>query len=189
MSLTFDAATHVYTWHEQGVSRRLVSVTDVLRRAGMVDARWFTDEARERGTQVHAAIARDIAGMSDRRTIVLPHVIQWRRFLHDSGFVPAESEQPVCDPIAGYAGTFDVRGWFSADPSRRVLLDIKTGAIPDWCGLQLAAYARCVPEPHRRMGVALTETTYTTTEYRNRADERLFLAACAVAVWQVQHGL
>lgn len=196
MSLHFDEALHIYTWHEGDSVRRLLSVTEILGRAGMVNRIGWTDEARDRGTRVHAAIALDISGEfnADADADLLPWVLQWRSFCADSGFVAFESEQRVCDATLGYAGTYDVRGWLKRPcrlvrAVRPVLLDIKTGALPDWCGVQLAGYARCLASSHRRFGLALTNERYQLTEYRDRADERVFLAACAVANWQVAHGL
>ena len=57
-SVRFDAVAHRY-WSGP---RELLAVTRVLREAGLVDATWYTDAARERGAALHAlteAIDRD----------------------------------------------------------------------------------------------------------------------------------
>ena len=191
--LTFDSVAHVYTWQPTPdvPAARLLSVTDVLRRAGMVDAIGFNDEVRERGSRVHQAIAFDHAGLLDEATAddVMPWVLTWRRFCAESSFRPATWEQAVADPIRGYAGTYDVVGIFAAIPQRPALIDIKTGVPQPSVGAQLAAYARCLDERPTRYALHLTSGRYTLTEYRDRADEPLFLAALAVATWQVAHGL
>ena len=189
--LYFDSTTHVYTWQptEADPPRRLLSVTDVLRRAGLVDTTGFTDEVRERGSRAHAAIALDHTSMLDESTAddVMPWVLTWRRFVAESGFVVRAAEQMVSDPVRGYAGTYDARGAFAN--GRPVLLDIKTGHPQPWVGAQLAAYARCVTGVHARFVLHLTPDRYALTECRDRHDEQLFLAALTVAIWQVQHGL
>jgi len=191
--LTFDPVAHVYTWQPapEAPAVRLLSVTEILRRAGLVDTTGFTDEVRERGTRVHQAIAFDHTGLLDEETAadVMPWVLTWRRFVAESRFVPASWEQTVADPIRGYAGTYDVIGAFAVLPHRSVLIDLKTGVPQPSVGAQLAAYARCVDGRPARYALYLTPERYTLTEYKDRADEPLFLAALAVATWQVAHGL
>jgi len=187
--LTFDAASHSYTWQPtpDAVPVRLLSVTEVLRRAGMVDTTGFNDNVRDRGSRVHQAVAFDHDGTLDEQTAadVMPYVVTWRRFVAESGFSPKTWERPIADPVRGYAGTYDVVGSLAG---RSALIDIKTGVPQPWVGAQLAAYARCLNDGPARYCLHLTPERYVLTEYRDRNDERLFLAALTVATWQVQHG-
>lgn len=48
--LTFDAATHTY---HDAAGVQLPNITSMLEQCGLVDTRWYTDEARRRGTIVH----------------------------------------------------------------------------------------------------------------------------------------
>ena len=68
--LKFDAATHTF-WRD-GV--RILSVTQVLRRCGLVSP-WWTEEARNRGTRVHQALLRE--GLDEMRGIPVLHFQKW----------------------------------------------------------------------------------------------------------------
>ena len=46
--IKLDRETHTYT-------PNLPSVTEILRSVGLIDATWYTEEARQRGTAVHLA--------------------------------------------------------------------------------------------------------------------------------------
>lgn len=48
----FDKTLHRYTLN----GSELISVTKALNLAGLIDDRWFTDEARDRGRAVHDAV-------------------------------------------------------------------------------------------------------------------------------------
>ena len=65
-AIRFDPATHRY-W--AGV-RELLAVTTVLRDAGLVDGRWYTEVARARGTNLHRATA---ALRSSKRSTASPN--------------------------------------------------------------------------------------------------------------------
>jgi hypothetical protein len=191
--LAFDAPSHTYTWHPADATvpgRRLLSVTEVLRRTGMIDTRFYTDESRLRGERVHKAVALDHDDTLDESSAddVMPWVLTWRRFCAESGFRVWRFEQQVCDEYRGYAGTYDVLGCFRDEGEPPILLDIKTGQPQAWVGPQTAAYARCLSGFHARYALHLTPDRYVLTELRDRNDEPIFLAALAVATWQVQHG-
>lgn len=50
----FDAAAHEYTLAN---GRPLPHITGMLKRAGLIDDRWFTEESSERGRLVHSLTA------------------------------------------------------------------------------------------------------------------------------------
>jgi hypothetical protein len=181
MALHFDEATHRYTLD----GRELISVTQALTEAGFIDARWYNDEAALRGTYTHAAIALHHEGALAAASIdpiVRPFFEAYLKFLGDTGYVIAACEERVCDPMAGYAGTLDLRGRFPGNPCMDVI-DIKTGAVPPWVGYQTAAYARLVKgTKKRRWALHLrADGLYRLEPLVNRTDERVFLAALTVA--------
>lgn len=190
MPLTFDADTHTYTI--DGVV--LPSVTQVLGDVFYTPgAEWFTDEARLRGSYVHAAIALDHEGALDEDTVdyrLFPYIEAWRAFKRESDFRPMAWEQAVCDPARGYAGTYDVIGQLGDNPLfPPVLVDFKTGTPAEWIRLQTAAYARVAKGDRfptlRRGGLWLrADGTYRFTMHTDRADERLFLSALEVFQWK-----
>jgi hypothetical protein len=185
--LSFDPMAHRY-WKGP---RELLAVTAVLRAAGLVDSTWYTAESRVRGTAVHRAThARDRGdGLATHDPMVAPYLDAYETFLHDARPIWQGLEEPIADLQLGYAGTPDRWGTLQGEP---VVVDLKTGTVPSWTPLQLVAYARLALEdvrrPRRRLVVQLLPTgRYSVREYplvNFGRDERVFLAALAVAQWK-----
>lgn len=143
LNLNFDEDQHLY-YTDAGVI--VPSVTQVLEDVGIVDKQWFNDQAKIRGTYIHKATE-----LHDKKTLVeksldpilVPYFEAYKKFLHDTGFVPELIEHMVYCVRYGYAGTLDRSGiWPGVG---RVFLDIKSGYAPDWAALQLAAYVMSEP--------------------------------------------
>lgn len=192
LPLRFDAAAHRY-WTG---TRELLSVTRVLREAGLIDGAWYTETARERGAALHALTETIDRGEStgewidaDVASVLAPYLDAYRTFLGDATPVWTGIETPAADLALGYAGTLDRWGTLQGDP---VVMDIKTGTIPPWAPLQLVAYARLPLDGdairRRRLVVQLLPTgRYTVREYpvvNFGRDERIFLSALAIAQWK-----
>jgi hypothetical protein len=198
LPLTFDSASHTYAVGDL----ELPSVTRILAEARLQDfsAPWFTDEVKERGQHVHAAIALDNEGALDEDTldpVLVPYVAGWRRYLEESGATLEHFEQPVCDRAVGYAGTLDaiVLEPGQRGPTRRTLLDIKPALYPS-VGPQTAAYARCArqlydtPVLFQRAALLLPgDGTYRREPLTDASDEMTFLAAVRIFHWRSKHGL
>lgn len=137
----FDQETHTYTIDGEVIP----SVTEILRRAGLIDSKWYTPESAARGAAVHTAIAREWrdaqtgAGLEPIPEDVAPYLAAWWRFRSDCHFepIPTLCEAPQYHPIYRYAGTPDLLGVLNG---RAVVVDVKTGNAPT-VGIQLAAYA------------------------------------------------
>jgi hypothetical protein len=184
-ALSFDPIAHRYSHG----ARELISVTQALKEAGVIETRWYTDEAAQRGTAVHHAIAahwnQDRSATWDGE--VEPYFQAYLRFVRETGVLFEQVERQVCDLTLGYAGTFDALGMLH---EQRVLCDFKTGTTPAWAGIQLAGYRRLLLNPHslHRYSVELRDDgTYRLTEWTERSDERVFLAALAIAQWKRLH--
>ena len=153
-------------------------VTDILKSAGLIDTTWFTDEARARGTAVHLACQYLDEGCLDEATVaeeIRPYLAAYQRFRAEviTGEWTA-IEQPVYHETLRYRGTPDrvFGSW---------LYDIKTGGPLAWHGPQLAAYAACLPEITRRIGLYLSvDGGYNLVEYKDRDDWKVFQAALTV---------
>lgn len=138
-TLVFDKERHVYTLND----RELVSVTHSLQLGGLIDTRWFTDAARNRGVAVHEAIFLDIHGdlyVDGLHQIIKPYVEAWFKFKTDTRFKPIVEmcELRQFHPFYFYAGTPDCLGLLNG---RTVLIDVKTGDAST-AGIQLAAYSK-----------------------------------------------
>lgn len=178
----FDPAAHRYTL--PGRDRDLISVTQALHAAGLVDDRWFNERAAQRGTAVHAAVQTFIeSNVVPEDEIVAPFFDAYLAFQSEAGFVADGAEERVCDPLLSYAGTLDLRGQFPRFAFGSDLIDIKTGGLPSWVGYQTAAYARLLRVvPVRRWALELRANgSYTLHPLTQRTDEKVFMAALTVA--------
>ena len=184
-TLQFDPATHTYS-DEFG---EVPSVTQVLKRSGIVDTRWFNPEARTRGSYVAQATElhdRGILDYGDLDVALRPYVDAWGRYLRDSRADIFGIETRVFCPHYRFAGTLDRLANINGSET---IIDIKTGAAPAWHALQLAGYAECFETPLLRIGVVLKPNgRYTVHEYRSTEDRTHFLAALTVAGWISKHG-
>ena len=138
-----DKETHTYT--VDGHARDGVST--VLRNTGMVETRWWNEEARQRGTDVHLAIELYDRGVLDWDLIDaewLPYIEAYQQFHVDypRGVEILEIERSIGN--GEYAGTPDRLVRMMTTPGsqrRRCDLELKTGGPVHWHGLQAAAYA------------------------------------------------
>lgn len=182
MVVDFDPIAHRYTL--PGRDRELISVTQALTEAGFIDRQWYTDEAAIRGAAVHAAVERfHQTGAVATDDAAAPFFDAYLAFQMEAGLHIESSEQRVCDPLLGYAGTLDLRGRFRHFAHGVDLVDIKTGMVPSWVGYQTAAYARVLkPAFVRRWALQLkADGSYRLQPLTTRTDEQVFLAALLVA--------
>jgi len=145
--LVFDPDSHTYTL--DGVA--VPSVTAVLsNNRQLVDDRWFTEFARDRGTAVHLATALHDRGLLDRNSVddvVRPYLNAWLKFKDDVGFTPRMIEQTLYNERYQYAGTVDRIGDLGVTLS---VLDIKTGTAINEKAVryQTAAYLDAAPQEY-----------------------------------------
>lgn len=190
--LRFDEGVHAYWIGEE----RLPSVTQVLAESGMVDTRFFTEEARLRGTLVHLACQYDDEGDLDENDLdpgLIGYVNAWRAFRNDYSFEPDPDgiEERLYHGIYRYAGTLDRRGTAMVRTREaRVLIDLKTGVSLPAYALQLAGYAHLLEEPasYLRLKVELGATgKYKVHEYPVSTlgrDFGVFTSALVVSQWK-----
>lgn len=167
-------------------------VTSILRANGLMDVSHFTETAAARGTAVHLGCQLIDDGELDDVTIapeIAPYLTAYRDFLAHMQPEWLYVEMLVADPVLGYAGTLDRAGFLRGEP---VIADIKTGEVPPWAGLQLAAYRRCLPTPDRWRRYVLRlmgDGRWSWLPENDPHDERVFLSALVVQQWQATHGL
>lgn len=140
--ILFDPELHEYADSETGEVIR--SVTQILLDAGLIDNRWYTAEARERGTAVHTLCERYAQGVrvddKGRALDSLEYVISFAGWMRETGAYAICTESLISGEINGkrYAGRFD--GLYEIH-GKRYLVDVKTGAKSKWHKMQLAAYS------------------------------------------------
>ena len=184
--IEFDEATHVY--RVGGV--RYPSVTTVLSDMGMVDAEWFTEESRIRGTYVHKIVEWDEAGTLDEESIdpaLTGYAAAWRKFKDDTGYQTLATEKMLADHTYRFAGRLDNEGILYG---KEIVLDIKSGAAGPATALQLAAYEILIGAPRKRYALQLKPSgKYNLIHHSDRNDCHVFLAALACWWWQSNHNL
>ena len=186
MTLLFDAASHTYTLE----GRQLPSVTTILQAEGFIDATWFTEYGRDRGTKVHQAVEFYDAGDLDEDSldpVLKPYLAAWKRFKEEAHVTIEASEVRLASEVYGFAGTIDK---VAAIGNVKAILDIKSGQVQPWTGLQLAAYHILLNEPARkRYAVQLNnDGSYRLHEFKDRSDRAVFLAALTVHQWKRREG-
>jgi hypothetical protein len=218
MNVTFDPAKHTYTT-DQG--RILPSVTEILGDVGAYgpDAdRYWTDEARNRGTAVHNLCAEYNCG--------LPLGMLWERCSE----VPAYAEHPTlplylagwvsfclkyavkCRPdgieavvwheALGYAGTADLItshmfDWHCPGAYHQCIIDIKTGQRHPAHRLQTEAYRLAWRSAHpgevaftSRACVYLSaDGTYELVRHTKHEDTSAWMCAFGWRNWRFNNGL
>jgi hypothetical protein len=168
-----------------------VGVTACLRV--LQDARWWTDEARQRGTYAHEAIALDLAGdlIDQPDADWWGRVVAARLFLAEHDAVTEATEVMVGDESLRLAGTVDWIGTLRGVPA---VVDWKPAADNRITGLQLAAYAHLLFRRdavlRQRCCVHLHDDgTYTTQTYTDRQDWPTFRALLTIETWRRTHGI
>lgn len=181
MTIHLDPSTHVYT-----VDGSIYpSVTQILQDQGFIDATWFTEYARERGKLVHRITHWHDTGELDPGSVdpaLEGYLEGWRRFIRESGFDPQIIERPLASHTYRFAGTPDRIGVLNGELA---ILDIKSGAVQAWTGLQLAGYEVLYGQRTARAGVQLTEDgKYKLISFTDRSDRAIFLAALSCWWWK-----
>lgn len=166
----------------------LPSVTDILRSAGIIPLDVGNDEAMARGTFVHEATAIMDKGLELEEVPeeYEPFIRAYMKFMSSSGAEPVLIEQPVYNALYRYAGTLDRLYLINGE---RWVADIKTGSVPDWAPIQLAAYASCLEPPTwKRVAINLREDgSYKVISYPARtwhSDMDVFLSAMRIHQWK-----
>jgi hypothetical protein len=139
----FDEEAHAYTTPD-GIP--LVSVTQALVSASIIDTRWFDEQSAWKGSVVHKCCELWDLGILKESSVdpdALGYLDSWREWCHRTSFKPKRIEQPTYHSQYLYAGTPD------ADNDEWDV-DRKTGACADWHSLQLALYSNFHPNARAR---------------------------------------
>lgn len=150
----YSDAAHRYTFHENGKSWQVPSVTQALESISKSGLAWANPIALElaasRGTAVHFAINAWL----DNEGFPLEfggYVAAFRRWACAVNFKPMYREKVVYSRRYGFAGRVDLLGYVNGSLS---IIDIKTGIIPKWVNLQLSAYTQACNESVKEFRVA-----------------------------------
>jgi len=176
----FDEPTHVYWLGE----KKLPGITGILQACRYVDTKWYTAEARNRGSHVHLGIKFLNKGTLDWTTVLdeyLGYILAYQKLVRDWQIEVEYFERPMYHPELLFGGTPDiicrVLGGIPA------IVELKTGPVMPWTALQTIGQELLdrawSPEPirRRRWGVTLNaDGTYTKPkEFKDyERDEAVF---------------
>lgn len=185
--LTFDEAAHQYYWQGKPV----VNVTRVLN--DLTDYSMVPPAALalaiEKGKAVHKLVELDAKGDLDEATLpdwMAPVLVEWRKFVAQSGFRVIDSEKKVYHPSYRYAGTLDLFGELQHVPAF-AYIDVKRSFLAGKVtGLQLSAYQAADVAEHKdrrgalRFALRLKEgEPYRMQQFSDANDFNIF-AACLI---------
>ncbi len=168
----------------------LPHVTDLLKEAGLIDIRWLTDYARDRGSAVHLAAMLHAHNDLDEDSLapdVAGYFGAYRRFIAEVKPQILATEIPVENRALGYCGTADL---ILTIHGRKGAMDLKCGVPDAWHALQLAGYVGCLEGvPLARWNLYLKpDETYSLVEHKSRADWPAFKAVLLLAQWRKANG-
>lgn len=181
MTLTLDV-DHRY-WLD---GAELLGCTTALKGVGMIDARFYNDEAQLRGSWVHDRIEQLLVGGFGRirqKDVRMGYVEAADKFLKDHKVEPLNVEMALADPLLRIAGKPDLIGLWTRPghtEERFVIADWKTGQPEKWHRYQTAWYEKLAKINNLvnlltdRVGVYLrADGTYTTRMHEDRTDWKI----------------
>jgi hypothetical protein len=173
--------------------RPQLGLNEILLQAGLIEEKWYTEDAKERGSEVHRVIAELLL----ERQVPVPRSIQGyfqaaMKFLNQSGFLADHVEESVHSPTYQFCTTPDAWGAVQDKPA---IVEFKTGQPAKWHGLQLAGQALAINDSasrdkkawlaFQRFGVYLADTgKYRVVHYQSSDDLGVFLAALTICRWK-----
>jgi hypothetical protein len=143
---------HEYYLEEDGETKKIPSLSSVLRRQGLTQT-YDKDipphvlaQAAARGTEVHAAIANEIAGAAVEISEPSKYLFENAKKLYvENKMDVVYNEVPFFNPVFSYCATPDFVGYLNGRPA---ILDWKTVVtVSAFVGFQLAGQALCFRHP------------------------------------------
>lgn len=183
--LSVDREKHEYRYN----GRKLISITEAMQAAGVIEKTYGTDYDLWVGTATHRAIELYIKGTLKWETLdpaLVPRVEAWGEFVTHTGFVATDTEKAVCNPILGIAGMLDVLGVFPN--GKEGIVEIKSGNVSRWAGVQTAGQDMLLGGARRqRFGIKIPQFGRPAVKPFNDPDDyAVFHAAIVIANWKTK---
>jgi hypothetical protein len=157
--IQFNPENHTFTLNGKDVP----GVTRVLKDERWIDTRFFAEEGRERGTNVHKATAFLDADLLDWRTVdpaIVGYVESWEKARNELGLKITGIERIVYKGEL-YAGIVDREALWD---KRKTVIDLKTGSPNRADNLQIVAYGATYRTMPRLLLVYLKPDGYKAVE-------------------------
>lgn len=138
----FDPVEHAYYLGD----RRVPSITQLLKAAGKINGTWYTPEAAERGTAVHALCAAHALGslsVEEYEGPLRPYLLAYDAAVGILRPTVTHVELPLIHRGHGFGGRIDLGCVLFGAAG---LVEIKTGQWAAWHGIQLALQAEALSQ-------------------------------------------
>lgn len=165
------------------------SVTQILKRVGIIDSAWYSEESAQRGIEIHKIIEKigsrvDPLVIFDIDDEYLGYINAYLKFLNDNKPVIIEKEEPRININLGYAGKPDIIAWLN---NKKCIIDIKTGSQEKWHGIQLSAYKLLLASDKVIQSLYCLylqkNGIYRLVEYLDKDYRDIWLAALTIYKW------
>ncbi|NMC34981.1 MAG: hypothetical protein GYA36_21380 [Veillonellaceae bacterium] len=131
-------------------------VTELLKKYGYIDDKYFSKEKTEQGTEAHRELAEYT--LTNRMTLN-PYLDSYTKFLADFRVRIIQVETRL--EYQGISGTPDYVCFIN---DQRAIIDLKTGKKQKWWGIQLQAYKWLYEKNHKEKILLLYDVQLTTKE-------------------------
>lgn len=183
--ITFDEAKHEYRRTDTGVL--VPNVTGILKNAGLIDDD-IDPYYLERGRHIHKACEYydlDILDYDSLRDDIAGFIQSYVTFRDESPDVLISRdgvEKIVYNEAWNYAGTIDRICLVNGLPA---VIDLKSGGIERWHGLQLSGYSLAIGGGYRRYGLYLHGDGKKATlhEFDDPSEDDVFLGLVNFNHW------
>jgi len=188
--IEFDEPSHTY----RVASEVWPSVTQILKRVGLIDGSYYTPESAYRGRVIAVATALLDQGhpfdtvTGNLHTDYRGYLEAYEEFRHTELTYPDLIEFKVYNKLLRYAGTIDrvlqAYGQTGVDPHVR---EIKTGGREAWHALQLQGYAECVHAVRRDAIYLQADGAWKLVQYDDPNDCDAWCAVLSIYNWKARH--
>lgn len=181
------------------MSGRVVpSITDLLKEFGFIDDEYFKPEHRERGQRIHTATHylddNDLRWQSVRDED-LGFMMAYKAASKALELRHIRSEERLFHPFLMYCGKPDrVSTWNLS--KGQVVIEIKTGSVPAYTGLQTAGQDLLLPTlsmPRERAAIELhNDGSWKPVFFsgaEHEGDRDVFLGLVAAHWYKINHGI
>jgi hypothetical protein len=169
-------------------------LTDVLQDFGIVDYSRIPKGVREfaldRGSKVHKMTELFDKGILREETLdsrLVPYLDGWKMAVEKEGLEFTYIEVRMFNQTYFYTTKPDRIGTAAGVP---VVIEIKTGAVPWWGGMQCSAQAACFPEGHKYKRIAIGlpgDGSYHLVTFTDPNDRPLILSAITLYNLKQKH--
>jgi hypothetical protein len=161
-NIEFDESSHLYL--VKGKEKR--SVTGILTESGVSDYDFPNAEYwMRRGQELHdfcTLIAKREIDWFDVPSSYLPLLRYFESWYDENVQELLAAETPLYNQTLDYCGKFDLLA--RLHDGRKALIEIKSGELPDWVGLQMVAYD-LMAKADTQIAVSLKGKAFEMSDY------------------------